>query len=71
MSDWDTGEVSCSVQDWEESRRCTAEQVQFIDEQDLPRQTGGELELVKLAESDATDVDCAKVRAALPALPRR
>ena len=71
MSDWDTSDVSCSVQDWEESRRCTAEQVQFIDEQDLPRQTGGELELVKLGEADATDIDCAKVRAALPALPRR
>ena len=71
MSDWDTHDVSCSAQDWSEARRCTADQVQFIDEQDLPRQTAGELELVKLGEGDATDVDCAKVRAALPALPRR
>lgn len=71
MSDWDTGEVSCNKQDWDEARRCTADQVQFIDEQDLPRQTAGELELVKLGELTATDLDCAKVRAALPALPRR
>jgi hypothetical protein len=70
MSDWETGEVSCNKQDWQDARRCTAEQVQFIDEQEQPRQVGGQFELVKLGDLAATDIDCAKVRAALPALPR-
>jgi hypothetical protein len=70
MSDWETGSVACSEQDWAEARRCTDEQVDFIDEQELPRETSGEFELVKLGSLDSTDIDCAKVRAALPALPR-
>jgi hypothetical protein len=70
MSDWEASDVSCNATDWEDARRCTPEQVQFIDEQEQPKQVGGQFELVKLGELDATDVDCVKVRAALPALPR-
>jgi hypothetical protein len=70
QSDWNQGEVACTQQDWAEARRCTDEQIDFIDEQDLPVETSGEFELVKLGSLDKTDIDCAKVRAALPALPR-
>lgn len=71
MSMWDKGTVTCTAQDWATAQRCTADQVQFVDEQALPYQTGGPFEMLKLAGLDATDVDCAKVRAALPALPQK
>jgi hypothetical protein len=70
MSDWDSGSVSCDQQDWEDARACSVDQLKFIDDQDLPYETGGKFEFVKLAGLDATGVDCAKVRAALPALTR-
>lgn len=70
MSEWDEGEILCDARAWEEANRCTQEQLEFIDEQELPVETGGEFELVKLGELDDTDIDCAKVREALPALPR-
>lgn len=70
MSDWEQKEVSCTEGDWRAERNCTQDQLQFIDEQDLPVETGGQFELVKLGDMNAK-IDCAKVRAALPALPRR
>lgn len=69
MSEWDTGAVSCDTAAWEDARRCNDEEVEFIDQQDLPYQTGGKFEFVKLGGLD-TDFDCAKVRAALPALTK-
>jgi hypothetical protein len=69
MNEWDTGEVTCDRRGWEEAPRCDATQTQFIDEQDLPRETGGEFELVKLGGLD-DEIDCATVRKALPPLPR-
>lgn len=67
MADWDTKAISCSAQDWAAAQRCSPEEVQFIDTQPLPAQTGGPFELMKLGGLEATDIDCAKVRAALPA----
>jgi hypothetical protein len=69
-ADWDEGEVACDAKEWAEAPRCNEEQTQFIDEQDLPFETGGEFELVKLGSLE-DDIDCAKVRKALPALPRQ
>jgi hypothetical protein len=70
MSEWETGDVSCDERAWQEAVRCNTEQTQFIDEQDLPRETGGEFEMIKLGTLEDTDIDCATVRKALPALPR-
>ena len=69
MSEWNSGDVSCDERGWRDAPRCDLEQTQFIDEQDLPRETGGEFELVKLGGLD-DDIDCARVRKALPPLPR-
>jgi hypothetical protein len=69
MNEWNVGEVSCDQRGWRDAPRCDAEQTQFIDEQDLPRETGGEFELVKLGGLE-DDIDCATVRKALPPLPR-
>lgn len=69
-SEWDVGEVACDAKGWQEAPRCNEEQTQFIDEQDLPVETGGEFELVKLGGLE-DDIDCAKVRKALPALRRQ
>jgi hypothetical protein len=71
MADWDTKQITCSAQDWLAAERCSADDVQFIDLQSQATQTGGPFELMKLGGLDATEIDCAKVRAALPAPPRK
>ena len=70
-ADWDSYDVTCSAKDWNNARRCTQDQVKFLDEQDQTTQAGADFELVKLGDVDATDIDCAAVRSALPALPRQ
>jgi hypothetical protein len=70
MADWDSYDVTCTDKDWKAARRCTDEQVKFLDDQDQTATAEATFELVKLGEVDATDIDCAAVRKALPAIPR-
>jgi hypothetical protein len=70
-SDWDTLDVTCTSKDWQAARRCTDDQVKFLDMQDQTTQAGADFELVKLGDLNATDIDCPAVRKALPATPRQ
>jgi hypothetical protein len=69
MDDWEQGSVACDERGWRDARKCNAEQLQFIDEQDLPRETGGDFEMIKLGGLDDA-IDCAAVRKALPPVKR-
>ncbi|HEY2732554.1 MAG TPA: EGF domain-containing protein [Polyangiales bacterium] len=71
MSDWDTLDVTCTAKDWSDARRCSDDQVAFLDGQDQTTQVSANFELVKLADLDATDIDCPAVRQALPAILRQ
>lgn len=68
--EWDTAEISCTPEFWSTARRCTADQVQFLEEQDQTTESSGTFELVKLSALDAESIDCESVRKRLPALPR-
>lgn len=68
MSDWDTLDVTCRKADWQEARKCTDTQIEFLDDQDQTSRAQAEFESIKLGELDATDITCATVREALPAL---
>jgi hypothetical protein len=71
MADWDSYDVTCTNKDWSNARRCTDDQVKFLDEQDQTEQASANFELVKLGELEAEDIDCPAVRKALPAIPRQ
>jgi hypothetical protein len=71
MSDWDTLDVTCTAKDWSDARRCSDDQIAFLDGQSQDTVASANFELVKLGELDATDMDCAAVRQALPAIPRQ
>jgi Calcium-binding EGF domain/EGF domain len=66
-SDWDGTDVTCSSADWSNARRCTDDEIKFLDDQDQTTQASADFELVKLGDSTATNIDCAAVRKALPA----
>jgi Calcium-binding EGF domain/EGF domain len=67
--DWDKTEVSCARKDWSDARRCSKEEVQFLDEQDQTNMISATFEMQKLSGLDA-EKDCAAVRAKLPAIVR-
>jgi hypothetical protein len=67
QNDWDTLDVTCKRSDWNDARHCNDEQIEFLDDQDQTSETQADFESVKLGEADATDIDCAAVRKALPA----
>lgn len=68
MADWDTLDITCRKADWQEARKCTDVQIEFLDDQDQTSNATADFESVKLGELSATDIDCAAVRSALPAL---
>lgn len=71
-SKWNV-EQRCTAADWandDDNVPCSAEQVQFLDEQDQSQESEATFELVKLGGLDATDIDCAAVREKLPAIVR-
>jgi hypothetical protein len=68
MTDWDTLDVTCRRADWSEARLCTDDEIQFLDNQDQSSHAEATFESVKLGDNSATDIDCASVRMALPAL---
>jgi hypothetical protein len=70
MADWDGLDVTCSAQDWANARRCNKDQISFLDQQDQTTEATADFEMIKIADADATDIDCAAVRKALPAIPR-
>lgn len=69
MSDWDTLDVTCTKQDWANARRCTTDQIEFLDDQDQSSMSSADFEIVKLGDLNATDINCETVRNALPAFP--
>ena len=69
MDDWDKTEVSCTRKDWSDARRCSREEVQFLDEQDQTNMISATFEMQKLSGLDV-EKDCAAVRAKLPAIVR-
>jgi hypothetical protein len=70
-TDWDTVDFTCNTKDWTAARRCTADQVKFLDDQDQTTMVTASFELVKLGGLDSKNIDCAAVRSSLPALPRQ
>ena len=68
---WDTVDVTCNASDWDAARRCTDVQKEFLDGQDQASSVSATFELVKLGPLDATDINCAAVRADLPAISRQ
>jgi hypothetical protein len=67
MNDWETLDVTCRKADWQEARKCTQAQIEFLDDQDQSSRATADFESVKLASLDATPITCANVREALPA----
>jgi hypothetical protein len=67
MSDWETLDVTCRKADWQEARKCSDAQIEFLDDQDQTSHAMADFESVKLGDLDRTDITCASVREALPA----
>jgi hypothetical protein len=67
-SDWDGTDVTCKPSDWDDARRCSPDQISFLDDQDQESMASADFEMVKLGDANATNIDCAAVRNALPAL---
>jgi hypothetical protein len=70
MADWDATDVTCTSDDWKAARRCTKDEVQFLDEQDQSNMVSATFEMQKLSGLDGPDQDCPAVRAKLPAIVR-
>jgi hypothetical protein len=70
MEDWEKTDVTCTSQNWRDARRCTKEEVQFLDEQDQKNTVTATFEIQKLGGLDGPDQECPAVRAKLPARPR-
>jgi hypothetical protein len=70
MSDWDATDVTCSRDDWSAARRCTKEEVEFLDEQDQNNMVSATFVMQKLGGLDGPDQDCPAARAKLPAIVR-
>jgi hypothetical protein len=71
MADWDTVDVTCTAKDWANARRCTPDEIKFLDDQDQTSQGSATFEMVKIADANATGIDCDAVRKALPAIVRQ
>jgi hypothetical protein len=67
QSDWDTLDVSCQTSDWNAARLCDDDQIAFLDGQDQTSMAMADFELIKLADLNASNIDCAAVRSMLPA----
>jgi hypothetical protein len=68
--EWESAEIRCTSDYWRTARKCSEEQVKFVDEQDQTIESSGTFELVKLDSLDAEGINCESVRQRLPALPR-
>ncbi|HKU42749.1 MAG TPA: EGF domain-containing protein [Polyangiales bacterium] len=67
--DWEKTEVSCNREDWAKARRCAADEVKFLDDQDQTNMLSAAFVMQKLSGLDV-EQDCAAVRAKLPAIER-
>jgi hypothetical protein len=67
QSDWDTLDVTCQTSDWSAARLCNDSQIAFLDGQDQSSVAMADFEFVKLADLNASNIDCAAVRGMLPA----
>lgn len=70
MTDWESTDVTCTRDDWSAARRCTKEEVEFLDEQDQSNMVSATFEMQKLGGLDGPDQDCPAARAKLPAIVR-
>lgn len=71
MQDWDATDITCTRDDWKDARRCSKEEVQFLDDQDQDNDVSATFVMQKLGGLEGPDQDCAAVRAKLPAIGNR
>jgi hypothetical protein len=69
MADWEVNDITCRARDWSDARRCTKDEVEFLDGQDQGNMASATFEMQKIAPLDA-EADCAAVRSKLPAIVR-
>lgn len=66
-ADWDTEEVKCDANTWRKARKCTAEQIAFLDGQEQNQTASATFDLIKISSLSDPEPTCQTAREALPA----